>query len=128
MSLHKSWTIMDAGKPISHPVTVANDQPLRQCIADLPDANLQGAAIGHEARRMKPDRIFGIAVRLGRRRKQRKIRRGTARTAENSSAGRPAPGMNGSSELTWPISLNDARPWRRARRMSSVVSVLQLRL
>ena len=54
---------------------------------------------------------------------------GLSSTALNSSAGRsPAPGMNGSSELTWPISLNDARPSLRARKMSSVVSVLQLRL
>ena len=36
--------------------------------------------------------------------------------------------MNGSSELTCPTSLNDARPSLRARKMSSVVSVLQLRL
>ncbi|MGX1351502.1 hypothetical protein AB7M49_005078 [Bradyrhizobium elkanii] len=54
---------------------------------------------------------------------------GLSSTAANSSAGRsPAPGMNGSSELTWPISLNDARPCARARSTSSVVSVLQLRL
>ena len=34
------------------------------------------AAVGHEARGMKPDRVFGVADRLGRRREQRKIRRG----------------------------------------------------
>ena len=55
---------------------MADDQPLRQCIADLPDADLQGAAVGHEAGCMKPDRVFGVADRLGRRGEQRKIRRG----------------------------------------------------
>src|SRR5712675_1225870 len=41
---------------------------------------------------------------------------GLSSTALNSSAGRsPAPGMNGSSELTWPTSLNDAAPCARAR-------------
>lgn len=40
----------------------------------------------------------------------------------------PSPGMNGSSELTCPISLNEARPSARARNTSTVVSVLQLRL
>ena len=53
-----------------------DDQPLRQRIADLPDADLQGAAVGHEAGGMKPDRVFGVADRLRRRREQRKLGRG----------------------------------------------------
>ena len=54
---------------------------------------------------------------------------GLSSTALNSSAARsPAPGMNGSSELTCPYILNAARPSARARSRSSVVSVLQLRL
>ena len=54
-------------------VAVAHDQPLRQRVADLADADLQAAAVAHQARRMKPDGVFGIADRLGRRREQRKV-------------------------------------------------------
>ena len=58
-------------------VAVTNDQALRQRVADLPDADLQRAAVGHQTRRMQPDRVFGVADRLGGRREQRKIGRGT---------------------------------------------------
>ncbi len=110
-------------------VAMAKDQPLRQRVADLADADLQRAAVAHQAGGVKPDGVFGVGDRLGRRREQRKFGAGTSSTALNSSAGRsPAPGMNGNSELTWPTSLNDARPSARARNRSSVVSVLQLRL
>ena len=58
-------------------VAVANDQTLRQSIANLPDADLQRAAVTHEACGMKTDGIFGIGDRLRRRREQRKLGRGT---------------------------------------------------
>ena len=57
-------------------VVVTDDQTLRQRIAHLPDADLQCAAVAHETRGMQPDGIFGVADRLGRRRKQREIGRG----------------------------------------------------
>ena len=40
---------------------MANDQALRQRVADLPDADLQCAAVANEARGMKPDGVFGVA-------------------------------------------------------------------
>ena len=58
-------------------VAVANDQTLRQSIANLPNADLQRAAVTHEACGMKTDGIFGIGDRLRRRREQRKLGRGT---------------------------------------------------
>ena len=110
-------------------VAVADDQPLRQRVADLADADLQRAAVAHEARGMQPDGVFGVGDRLRGRREQRKVGLGTVEH-RGEFVGRQItrPGMNGSSELTWPISLNEARPSARARNMSSVVSVLQLRL
>ena len=54
-------------------VAMADDQRLRQGIADLPDADLQRAAVAHEARGMQADRVFGIADRFGGRREQRKV-------------------------------------------------------
>src|SRR6266850_6494675 len=48
-------------------VAVANDQALRQSIANLPDADLQRAAVAHEARGMKTDGILGVGDRLRRR-------------------------------------------------------------
>ena len=58
-------------------VAVANDQALRQSIADLPDADLQRTTVTHEASGVKTDGIFGIGDRLRRRREQRKLGRGT---------------------------------------------------
>ena len=58
-------------------VAMADDQALRQRVADLADADLQRAAVAHEARGMKADGVFGVGDRLGRRREQRKIGRGT---------------------------------------------------
>jgi len=52
---------------------MADDQPLRQRVADLPNADLQRAAVAHQAGGMKSDGVFGIADRLGRRREQRKV-------------------------------------------------------
>ena len=54
-------------------VAVAHDQPLRQRVADLADADLQRAAVAHQARGMKADGVFGVGDRLGRRREQRKV-------------------------------------------------------
>ena len=54
-------------------VAMTNDQALRQRVADLPDADLQRAAVAHQPRGMQPDGVFGVADRLGRRREQRKI-------------------------------------------------------
>ena len=54
-------------------IAVAQYQPLRQRIADLADADLQRAAVAHQARGVQADGVFGIGDRLGRRREQRKI-------------------------------------------------------
>src|SRR6266436_1468121 len=44
-------------------VALANDQALRQSIANLPDTDLQRAAVADEACGVKTDGIFGIADR-----------------------------------------------------------------
>jgi len=56
---------------------MAEYQSLRQRIADLTDADLQRAAVAHEARGVQADGVFGIGDRLRRRREQRKIGLGT---------------------------------------------------
>ena len=58
-------------------VAMANDQPLRQRIADLADADLQRAAVAHQTRGVKADGVFGVGDRLRRRREQRKFGGGT---------------------------------------------------
>ena len=57
-------------------VVVTDDQTLRQRIAHLPNADLQCAAVAHEAGGVQSDGIFGVADRFGRWRKQREIGRG----------------------------------------------------
>ncbi len=47
-------------------VAMADDQPLRQRIADLSDADLKRPAIADQARGMQADRVFGVRDRLGR--------------------------------------------------------------
>ncbi len=56
---------------------MAQDQRLGDRIAILADADLQGAAIGYEARGMQANGIFGEADGFVRRREQRKLRRRT---------------------------------------------------
>jgi len=106
-------------------VAMANDQPLRQRVANLPDADLQRAIVANEARGVKTDGVFGVRDRLGRRRKQRKIGRRTAEYRAELLVRQIARARH---ERQLGIDLNDARPSARARRISSVVSVLQLRL
>src|SRR5207244_3353945 len=48
-------------------VPMADDEALRQRVADLADADLQRAAVAYEARGVQADRIFGIRERLRRR-------------------------------------------------------------
>ncbi len=52
----------------------------------------------------------------------------SSRWLKVSAGTSPSPGMKGSSEFTCPTSRNFARPSLRASSMSSVRSVLQLRL
>ena len=61
-------------------VAMPQDQRLRDRIAERSDAELQRAAVGHDARDMQAGGIFGEIDRLARRREQRKV----------ASAGRPA--------------------------------------
>ena len=58
-------------------VAMANDQALGQRVANLPDTDLQRAAVTHEAGGAKADGIFGVGDRLRRRREQRKLGRRT---------------------------------------------------
>ena len=58
-------------------VAVADHEPLRQRITDLPDPDLQRAAVADQTGGIQSDRIFGVADRLGRRREQREIGVGT---------------------------------------------------
>jgi hypothetical protein len=58
-------------------VAVAHDQPLRQRVADLSDADLQRAAVADEVRGVKADGVFGLGDRLGWWREQREISLGT---------------------------------------------------
>ncbi len=83
-------------------VAMAHHEPLRQRIADLADPDLQRAAVADQTGGVQPDRIFGVADRLGRRREQREIGVGTVehRGEFIRRADRRRPGMNGSSELT----------------------------
>jgi hypothetical protein len=78
---------------------------------------------------MKPDRVFGVADRLGRRREQREIGRGAVEN-RGKFIRRQIAGARHERQLG--IDLADQLERRaalaRARRMSSVVSVLQLRL
>ena len=53
--------------------SVAQDQRLRDRIAQRPDAELQRPAIGHDAGDPQPGGVFGEIDRLARRREQRKI-------------------------------------------------------
>src|SRR3984957_3149706 len=55
-------------------IAMAEDQTLRERIADLADADLQRAAVANEAGRIQADRVFGVGDRLRRRRKQWKFR------------------------------------------------------
>ena len=45
-------------------VLMTNDETLRQRVADLPDPNLESAAVSDQSGSMKPDRIFCIGDRL----------------------------------------------------------------
>ena len=74
-------------------VAVAHHQPLRQRVADLPDPDLQRAAVADQARGMKPDGIFGVADRFRRRREQRKVGLADCRAPRriHPPANRPAP-------------------------------------
>ncbi len=56
---------------------MAQDQALRQCVADLPDADLERAAIADQRCRVQADGVFGVGDRLRRRRKQGEVRRRT---------------------------------------------------
>ena len=91
---------------------VAQDQRLRHRIAERADADLQRAAVDDRARRMQAGGIFGEIDRLARRREQRKIglRALQHRSRIRRPADRASPGMNGSSELTWPANRKSHAP------------------
>ena len=73
---------------------------------------------------MKTDGIFGVADRLGRRRKQGEVRRRAVENGAEFVRGKsPSPGMNGSSELTCPISLNGAALGARAQHIERDVGI-----
>ena len=54
-------------------VPVPQDERLRHRVAEPADAELQGAAVGNDARHVEPDCIFGQVDGLTRRRKQGKV-------------------------------------------------------
>ena len=54
-------------------VAMTDNEALRQGIAHLPDADLQGAAVAHQSGRVKPDGVFRIGDRLRWRSKQREV-------------------------------------------------------
>ncbi len=63
-------------------VALAQHQRLRHGLAQRADADLQRAAVGHDARRMQARGIVGERHRLARRREQRKIGRGVEHEIE----------------------------------------------